>query len=183
MTDLESCFEDFTDSAFRLETLSRYAGQTDDSRFAAYRQHVPLPDRSVRTSPWLRRMAVTTAAGKSWQRVHVVEHPLSEYERFELTVAYVESAAAGEEIRIADRTASPQLAGLARDFWLFDAGTSHPVTALMRYDSAGRYTGSEITSDDAVIDACKADRDLALRHSLALNAYLAGQRDREIEAA
>src|ERR1700761_3459549 len=98
MTDLESCFEAFTCSAFRLETLPLYDA-ADDARFAAYRRHDPLPDRSVRTSPWLRRVALTTVAGQSWQRVHVVDHPLSEYQQFEL-IAYAESAAAGEDIRI-----------------------------------------------------------------------------------
>lgn len=184
MTDLDRCFDNFTDSAFRLETLSAYAGQADEPRFIAYRDRAPLPDRSVRTSPWLRRMAVTTAAGKSWGRVHVIEYPLTEYERFELLVAYVESAAAGEEIRITDRAASPELAALGRDFWLFDSGTDHTTAAVMRYSPAGEYLDSEVTTDPAVIRACEADRDLALRYSRELNACLAEWRSgREIEAA
>ncbi len=182
MTSLEPCFDRFRASAFRLETLREYAGQADEPRYLAYRDHAPLPDRSVRTSPWLRRMAVTTAAGKSWQRVRVVDHPLTEYERFEL-VTYVESAAAGEEIRIADRAADPRLASLARDFWLFDAETGSAFAALMEYDGTGCYVDSEITDAAGVIAACKAERDLALRHSLPLNAYRAERREQEIEAA
>ena len=180
MTDLESCFDGFGRSAFRLETLPLYDA-ADDVRFAAYRRHEPLPERSVRTSPWLQRVALTTAAGKSWQRVHVVDHPLSEYERFEL-VAYVESAAAGEEIRIADRAASESLAGLRRDFWLFDAGTSDATAALMTYDEGGRYLSADITRAPDVILACESWRDLATAHSVALNAYLAARCVAQIEA-
>jgi hypothetical protein len=48
----------------------------------------------------LRRIALTTAAGKSWSRIHVIQEPLSEYLRYEL-IGYVESMAVGEEIRLA----------------------------------------------------------------------------------
>jgi hypothetical protein len=179
--NLEQCFDAFTATAYRQETLPHYAA-ADEARFAAWQHGEPLPDRSVRTSPWLRRVAITTAAGKLWQRVHVIEHPLSEYERFEL-VAYAESAAAGEEIRIADRAASDELAGLRRDFWLFDSGTRRPFAALMSYDGDGRYLGAEVTGEPYVIAACEAERDLALRHSVPLNAYLAARRQLEHEAA
>jgi hypothetical protein len=183
MTDLADCFENFTDSAFRLETLPVYAGVADDPRFAAYVAGEPLPDRSVRTSPWLRNLAVTTAAGKSWSRVHVVDQPLSPYLRYEVLVAYVESAAAGEEIRIADRAANMALAALRRDFWLFDAGTDHATAALMDYAPDGQYIGVEVTTNPSVISSCEAERDLALRHSRELNAYLAATRERQTEAA
>ena len=48
MTDLESCFDGFRRSAFRLETLPLYDA-ADDVRFAAYRRHEPLPERSNRS--------------------------------------------------------------------------------------------------------------------------------------
>jgi hypothetical protein len=179
VSNLEACFEKFRSTAFRLETLPDYAMPAEDARIAAFRAGVPMPERSVRTSPWLRRMAATTAAGKSWQRVRVLEHPLNEYSRFELAT-YVESAAAGERIRITDRAAHPDLGALTRDFWLFDADTDHPFTALMFYDDEGGYTGAEITGAREVIRRCQAHQQLALRHSVELSAYLAS---RQIEAA
>ena len=74
----------------------------------------------MRTSPWLARIAETTAAGKSWHRIRAVSWPLTEYERYQM-IGYQESAAAGDVIRIADRAAHRELAALDRDFWLFDA--------------------------------------------------------------
>jgi hypothetical protein len=179
MNDLEACFDTFAASAFRLETLRHYAAPAEDERLAAFREGRPMPERSVRTSPWLRRIAITTAAGKRWSRVHVVDHPLSEYVRFELA-AYRESAEAGERIRITDRAADPALSVLARDFWLFDAEIGHPFAALMSYDDAGRYVSAAITDDTAEVGACIAARDMALRHSVPLADYLAA---RKTEAA
>lgn len=169
---LARCLDTFGVSAFRLETLDRYVVAAEDDRIAAFRNGQPLPERSVRTSPWLRRMARTTAAGKHWSRVHVVDRPPSDYVRFEL-VTYQESAGAGEVIGIADRRAHPALDYLRRDFWLFDAETDHPSAALISYDRDGEYIGSAVTTEPAIVMACRATRDLARRHSVPLHVYLA----------
>jgi uncharacterized protein DUF6879 len=117
-------------------------------------------------------MARSTAAGKHWSRVHVVDRPPSDYVRFELA-AYQESAGAGEVIGIADRRAHPALDYLRRDFWLFDAETDHPLAAVISYDPDGQYAGAAVTTEPAMIMACRATRDLARRHSVPLDAYLA----------
>ena len=179
MTDFAACFDEFQVSAFRLETLRQYAVPAEDERIAAFRERRPLPERSPRTSPWLRRVAETTAAGKYWSRVHVVDEPLSEYVRFEM-VTYRESAQAGENIWITDRRANPALDALQTDFWLFDAETDRPFAALMQYDADGHYMDAAVTTNRTAIAECKAARDLALNHSVPLITYLA---DKEIEAA
>lgn len=165
---LPDCFGQFRESAFRLETLPCYTVPGEDERITAFREGRPLPERSPRTSPWLRRVARTTARGRRWSRIHVVDVPLSEYTRFELA-AYRESAAAGEQVRITDRAGNPGLAGLQTDFWLFDAGTDTPFAEIMEYDSQGRYLGSRMTAD---VRECVAARDLASRYSVPLAAYL-----------
>jgi hypothetical protein len=170
--DLSTCFDLFERSAFRLETLRTYAVGAEDERLRAFRLGLPRPERSVRTSPWLARIAQTTAAGKYWQRVRVVGWPLTEYEQYQM-IGYRESAAAGDMIRIADRSAHPELAALNRDFWLFDANGPRPFAALMTYDEVGKYLGSEITAATEVIDSCKADQQLAGRYAVPLENYLA----------
>ena len=127
--DLGACFDLFERSAFRLETLARLRGRRRGRAPAGLPAGLPRPERSVRTSPWLARIAQTTAAGKSWHRVRVVGWPLTEYERYQM-IGYRESAAAGDVIRIADRSAHPELAVLDRDFWLFDAEGPRPFAAL-----------------------------------------------------
>jgi hypothetical protein len=170
--DLDGCFEVFKVSAFGLETLRAYAGPAGDERLRAFRLGLPRPGRPARADPWLRRVTVTTAAGKSWHRIRVLGRPLTEPECAQL-IGYREAAQAGEVIRIADRSLHPELAVLARDFWLFDAGTARPFAALLSHDHAGAYLGAAITSEPAVVMACVTARDLARRHSVPLGGYLA----------
>lgn len=172
--EFDAWFDRFEWSTFRLEMLQHYAVSEEDERLRAFREGTPRPERSVRTSPWLRRIAVTTAAGKQWQRVHIVEHPLSEYLRYQM-VGYVESAAVGEEINIADRVAHPELATLGPDFWLFDADSDQAFAILMHYDQNGHVLDFEYTDDPGTLQGCRAQRDLAVAHAVGLNAYLAGR--------
>ena len=169
---LGRCFEAFTVSAFRLETLRAYAPPGEQDRVRAFRVGLPLPERPTRASRWLARIAATTAAGKSWRRVRVLDRPLSEEECYRL-LGYRESAEAGEVIRIAERSACPALAPLARDFWLFDADAAKPFAALLNYDRAGEYLGAAVTTEPAVIMACVTARNLAQQYSVPLAAYLA----------
>ncbi len=119
--EFDAVFDRFQATAFRLETLPRYAGD-EGEEFAIFLAGGLLPERSTRTVPWLRRGADTTAAGAQWRRVHVVSRPLTDYLRFEM-VGYQANVGAGEDVRIADRDTHPELAALRRDFWLFDADT------------------------------------------------------------
>jgi hypothetical protein len=170
--EFDGCFDRFRESAWRLELLQRYTSPGEEDRIRAWREGQPRPDRSVRTSPWLRRVAVTTAAGKRWGRVHIVRRPLSEYLRYQLR-GYIESAAAGEEIRIADLSADPSLATLGGDFWLFDAASATAFALLMHYDEAGRWVGAEYMTNPEALDKCRRDQSIALAHSVPLNVYLA----------
>jgi hypothetical protein len=116
-------------------------------------------------------VAEAVAQGKRLGRVRIVGQPLADGERWELAV-FDENAAAGEDVRIADRTAHPELAELTRDFWLLDDETDQPVAQLMTYDPDGQYVSREVTSDPAVIARCRAQRDLARARSVDLKDFL-----------
>jgi hypothetical protein len=167
-TDFGDCFESFEHTAFRLETRQVYTVPAEQERIQAFRAGLPLPERSPRTSPWLARIQVTTQAGKRWQRIRLVTEPMTDYTRYQLA-GYKESAAAGEDIRICRCAAHRDLAALTQDFWLFD----NLVAVFLRYDTGGRFTGTDLTHDPAAISQCQAERDLAARHSMPLAAYLA----------
>ncbi|MFD7158265.1 DUF6879 family protein [Kribbella sp. NPDC059898] len=170
--DFDAHFDRFTSDVFRLENLQQYAVSSEDERLKAFREGTARSVRSVRTSPWLARIAVTTVAGKSWERVHVVDHPLSEYLRYELE-GYVESQAAGEQINIADRAADESLSELGEDFWLFDADSPEAYAVLMHYDDEGHFVGFDHTTEVAVLERCRTERELVLQHAVDLNTYLA----------
>ncbi|WP_020392222.1 DUF6879 family protein [Kribbella catacumbae] len=171
--EFDAYFDRFATDVFRLENLQNYAVDAEDAGLKAFREGTARPERSVRTEPWLARIAVTTVAGKIWQRVHVVDHPLTEYLRYEME-SYVESQAAGERIRIADRAAAESaLSGLGEDFWLFDGDSPKAYAVLMHYDNAGHFVGFDHAVEPAILDRCRHERDVALRHSMGLNTYLA----------
>ena len=66
--DLAACFDRFEYSAARLEVLRTYDVPAEAESLKAFELGLPLPERSVRTNPWLARIQRTTAAGKSWAR-------------------------------------------------------------------------------------------------------------------
>jgi hypothetical protein len=166
-SDLAACFDLFQASAFRLETLRIYSVPAEAESLRAFRLGLPLPERSVRTSPWLARIHQTTAAGKSWSRIRVAGNPLTEYERYQMH-CYPDAARAGEIISIA-----PGL-DIDGDFWLFDEDED-PFAAVMAYDENGAYLGSEVTADPDVINRCKERKRFAARYAVPLDTFL-GQR-------
>ncbi|MBV9140310.1 MAG: hypothetical protein JO115_05245 [Pseudonocardiales bacterium] len=166
--DFNAAFDKFKVSAFRLECLQTYAVSDENPRLRAFREGLPRPERSVRTSPWLRRIAATTIDGKAWTRVRLVRHPLTEYTRYEL-IGFAESQTAGEQIRIVDLNRHPELSDLGPDFWLFDAGQPGELAIVMRYE-AGSVLGYEYTTD---IGWCCDQYDDAMAGSISLAEYVA----------
>jgi hypothetical protein len=167
----ESLFESFEHTAFRLEALPTYdVGGADAERFQAFQEGRPLSVRSVRTSPWLARIAVTTAtAGKAWSRVRVVDSPLGPYQRYSLE-AYRESQAAGEEILLARRAAADDW---GPDFWLFDGATPTARAAVMRYATDGQFQGFDLVEDLEVLAQLQQMQVKAVAHAVPLNVFLA----------
>lgn len=173
--EFSALFDRFTESVFRLETFQEYrVGEEDEIR--AWLRGEPKPERSVRTSEWLARIARTTIVdGKRWSRAHIVDLPLTNYMRYEVD-AYVESQAAGEEIRIAVRQSYGALADLHHDFWLFDAGRPDRYGIAMDYAADGSLRGFDLVVDAPRLDRYEHERDLACRASEPLNGFLAGTR-------
>ncbi|MGH3870469.1 MAG: DUF6879 family protein [Pseudonocardiaceae bacterium] len=169
--EFDAVFDRFRATAFRLETLPRYAGD-EGEEFAIFLAKEPLPERSTRTVPWLKRVADTTAAGAQWRRVHVLSRPLTDYLRFEM-VGYEANVDAGEDVRIADRSVHPELAAVRQDFWLFDAETPAAFAMPMHHDTVGHLVDFDITDDSLVIEQCRRERDLAVALSVPLHEYAA----------
>ena len=169
--EFDAVFDTFQASAFRLETLQSYAISAEDAWLRAFREGLPRPERSIRTSAWLRRVAVSTMAGKSWSRVRLVRHPLSEYLRYEI-LGYIESAAVGEETRIVDLDLYPHLKDLGPDFWHFDADEPGEFAIAMLYDPDGNILHCERTTE---LNWCREQREAALSCSIGLAEYLASR--------
>jgi hypothetical protein len=175
--DLADCFDRFTATAFRLETLDSYDTPGEAAGLAAFRAGQPVPERSMWGTLWVGRISNSIATGKHWSRVHIVTRPVTEYVRYAIG-SYLESSAAGEDISLANRDSVPALEELRTDFWLFDHETSYPFAAIISYDDAGRYLGADITDAPPVIARCIGQRALALAAAQPLAEYV-----KEMEAA
>lgn len=169
--DFDSLFDTFHSTVFRLEALPAYAvGGDERKRIEAAEQGAPRPERSVRTSRWLARIATTTVAGKAWSRVRVVDDPLTDYQRRQL-VSYAESQAVGEQIHLVRRV---EVGEVGVDFWLFDGGTSFARAVLMHYHPDGSLDRRELVDAQGDLDELEARRRRVEQAAVPLNEFLAG---------
>lgn len=102
----------------------------------------------------------------------MVDWPLADYTRYELW-GYQANAAAGEDIRIADRRADPALESMRRDYWLIDDHTA----VWMDYAPDGRFLRAEL-ADPGEVTQARQMRALAWAHALPLEVYMARVRPR-----
>jgi hypothetical protein len=169
--DFGAYFDHFTRTVVRLEALPAYdVGGAEAERIRAWRKGLPRPERSVRTDPWLARIAVTTAtAGKQWKRVRVVDEPLTWYQEQQLQ-SYRESQAAGERVLLARRS---DVGDPGADAWLFDVGTAGAFALVMRYDPDGHWLGYEHVTDRAELADIAARIRRVEERSVPLNVFLA----------
>lgn len=168
----DALFDRARHSVFRWEAREAYAVPGDDARMVAFQQGLPRPERSVRTSPWLARIAAQTTRPDpvDWCRVRVIERGhVSDYDRFSL-LAYVESQAAGERVLVIE----PNLVD-SPDFWLIDGGTPEAVAVWMDYDDNGHLAGRRLVDDPNVMPGLVALRDRVVSLAQPLNVWLAGR--------
>jgi len=156
-------------SAWRLETLQNYApsGAGDEERQRAFHAGEPLPPPGQGKQADLELIAALRESGRQIGRVHVVDQPVTPYVLYELAV-YAENASAGEDVRIADRSAHPELEALAQDFAIFDAEAGDATVILFDYDDRGRVRGYEIADDPETVSRCREQYRLALTRSVPL---------------
>ncbi len=170
MTDDEfnTLFDTVTRSAFRYEGLPVYAVDEEDADLVAWRSGLPMAERSVRTDPWLARIARQRIVdGIDWCRVRHVTSPPSWYVAFEVS-GYVESQAAGERILLTgDRVWD------GPDFWLLDAGTRRARGVLQSYGEDGSHISNEFVPAGArIIPELVRAVDVLIAAATPLNAWL-----------
>lgn len=168
--ELLNAFRTFTHEAVRLETLQYYDVPGDEDRQRAFREGRPLPSRPEKSTS-IEIIRDATVAGKRFERIHVVDKPLSDYVRYEIEAAYPENVAAGERILIADRADDPRMDMLRDDFVLLDGDTDHPTVIWYRYTDSGEITGWE-RGNAADVEFCRDALALARGHATPLSDYL-----------
>lgn len=130
-------FNDFKESAFRLETLPEYNVPDETLAREYFRANGTLPEGH--NKEWLELISKNVSAGKTMKRLRLLTIPLTEYEQFEMA-AYKGNIAAGEQIRFhKNKKLKP-----VQDFWAFD----NTWIARMLYDDHGAWLGAEVSEMD-----------------------------------
>lgn len=119
--EFEQRIQEATRLVFRFEALQHYEGSGEDAWMEAFHRGDRVPPPEPAQDEWEAMIRARTAAGVTFQRVHVVVEPLTPYMCFELSWAYPPNARAGERIRIADGTRAWPPGVPHRDFWLLDS--------------------------------------------------------------
>jgi hypothetical protein len=169
-TNVKDHLAGFRTSAFRLEARQYYDSPQERDWFERWRQTGQVPAFTPDNDPWCKLVAEARAAGKTMQRVRLVEEPPSDYVRFELQCQH-HSVNAGEDIRVTvikpmrDFAVNDDPLSDMFDFWLFDEET----VVELEYDREGRFVAAhEATDTDYRYRAC---RSMALRRSTPLKEY------------
>jgi hypothetical protein len=166
-------YRDCALSAWRIEALQHYTVPGDEERQRAFHAGEPLPPPGPGKQEDLALITRLTGAGRTVGRIHVIDRPLSDYVRYELAV-YAENVAAGEEVRIADRSLHPELGEIYIDFAIFDAEAgSDTAVVLFDYDGAGLVRGYRIIDRTETIEYCRGLLGLAFAHSVPLAEFMA----------
>ncbi|HEU0087420.1 MAG TPA: hypothetical protein VFQ77_07195 [Pseudonocardiaceae bacterium] len=165
LDELRTGFDRLVREAFRLEQEQSYAGVPDPG-WAAWKAGQPLPARTAENDEFLRKIAAHVGAGRRVYRVVIVDRPISEYLRYELT-AFRMHVAVGEDVYVVWRDAHPDLAELVEDFWMLD----EELIAIMRYDEEKRFV--EVVQPTEPLETYMARRDLAMKHAVPLEQWMA----------
>lgn len=154
--DIGHLFRDFKHTAWRLESRRAYAADLITSRYQHFLQTGQLLDDSG--DPWVANVAEQLAQGKRFERVRIVDDPLTDNQRYMLTNAVRRP----EDIRVLSRSQAEAAALPPADFWLFDSA----VLATMHFDETDRTLGVELTEEtSAVLAACQV-RDAAWHYAM-----------------
>ncbi len=174
MTDdeFDALFDTVTRSAFRYEGLSVYAVDEEDADLVAWREGRAMAERSVRTDPWLARIARQTIVdGIDWCRVRHATSPPSWYLTWEIA-GYIESQAVGERILL---TGEP--VWLGSDFWLFDAGTPTARGILQHFDELGAPIQQELVTDRTLVAELEQAAERLVAAATPLNTWIVEHQD------
>lgn len=158
-TSIAHLFREFRHTAWRLETRRGYASDRSNPKWARWQAGEDIAQDPA--NAWRENVTEQTAAGKRFERVRLVDEPLTDGQRFLLASA-PSNIAAGEDIRHLTRAQAEQLRLPDYDFWLFDS----KVLARLAFDEDDTTLGVYVTEDPAeVLAACQA-RDAAWHHAV-----------------
>jgi hypothetical protein len=162
-SDFNHLYKYFEYTAFRLETLREYVVPEEQESYSRF-QHGQATD--VMDVPgyqeWLGWIRVAKRAGKTIERVRILDEPPTSYQRWAAWIGH-HNEAAGEVMRYISRSRALQIGlPLSRgDWWLLDSVR----VASVEFDECGVPMGGVIHDRPDEVQSYISWRNLALRHS------------------
>ncbi|MFE9456384.1 DUF6879 family protein [Streptomyces californicus] len=157
-SEIAPLFREFRHTAFRLETRRGYASDRNSSKWERWKRGADIsaePDNA-----WRENVRAQTARGKRFERVRLVDQPLTEGQQF-LLASGLSNVAAGEDIRHLSRTQASRLRLPEYDFWLFDSR----MVARFVFAEDDTTLGVVLSEDPAEIAFACQVRDAAWHHA------------------
>ena len=170
-------FRSFQLTARRLEGRRRYVEASEQEALARFLGgQAKDPAYTAARAGWLNDTVRRAAeAGKRFERVRIVDEPLTDYQRFGLRNSR-DNVAAGEDVRYLDRARAIELDLPDHDFWLFD----DERLALLWFTPDGRLLGAQVTREAALVRQHKHWLDVAQKEATLYAEFLAADPSREL---
>lgn len=157
-SEIAPLFRDFKHTAFRLETRRGYASDRNSPKWGRWKDGMDIsaePDNA-----WRENVRGQTALGKRFERVRLVDQPLTEGQQFLLASGHG-NVSAGEDIRNLYRADAAAIGLPDHDFWLFDSR----LVARFVFDAEDATLGVVLSEDPAEVAAACQARDAAWHHA------------------
>ncbi|MDT0493350.1 DUF6879 family protein [Streptomyces sp. NPDC012600] len=157
-SEVAPLFRDFAHTAFRLETRRGYASDRNSPKWRRWKEGA-----EISTEPgnaWRENVRVQTALGKRFERVRIVDQPLTEGQQFLLASGH-SNVSAGEDIRNLYRAEANRIGLPDHDFWLFDSR----LVARFVFDEDDTTLGVILSEDPSEVAAACQARDAAWHYA------------------
>ncbi|MFD7156457.1 DUF6879 family protein [Kribbella sp. NPDC059898] len=146
--DLQELLKTFKRSSIHLETRDAYGTEVELPYMAKWA--AGEPDDLEWLQDWCTTVRGHVAAGRTIKRARIVSEPLSDYQRWTLTIAkpIVE---AGEDERFVPRRQVSELSFPGNDYYVFD----DERVVFLHYSGAGLNNALTTTTNPATVEMCQ----------------------------
>lgn len=166
-SELDSLFDKFQRSAFRLEGLPEYDAPSLREEYRSYCEGAFLSEE--KNSSWVARIRGWADSGKTVTRLRILPEPLTTYVKYELDWGYLYNAVAGEQIHLISEGFASSLVGeIPNDFWMFD----NKRIADMRYNEDYLLLGTFLREDEEEVRKLAGIAETLLAKATPLQEYL-----------
>ncbi len=148
LDEFRRLLREFKRSAVHLETRDAYGTETELPHLAKWA--AGEPDDLEWLQDWCTNIRSHKAAGAIMRRARIVSEPLSDYQRWAVSIAHP-MVEAGEDIRWVPRRGVSAIAIPGNDYYVLD----DELVIFMHFAGSGLTTAWTTSTDPADIDLCR----------------------------